>query len=421
MFPGLDHARAFLSDAWNLNRALVGPGIDDMLAVLARYLDVEVLSFPGGGEAFSWRIPPGWTLRHGEIRTPSGRLVASSEEHGLCVWTSSAPVRQRIDRETLFARHLSWRPDLPDAIPYRYAYYGNSWGFSVSQTMLERFQDDAYDVLIDAELSGDHPLRVGRYVLPGSSPKTIMIACHIDHPFQLADGLSGAGGCLALIEALRRRPRLYTYVFLFFPETIGSLAYFARHRHEWDTVGGLFLDMLCHDGPLVLQHSLLGDTVLDRAARAAAADVAEPVEYTTFRHYPGNDEMVMNGPGVGIPSLLLMRWPFARYHTSLDDFAHFDEAAFARGLHFADRLLDRTEEMVAAINRYEGLLSLSRHGLWEQFGGSSARRAFELVTAALEGRVAYTDIPAITGVPAAEVDAIVAALTERELVARYPG
>ena len=49
-------------------------------------------------------------------------------------------------------------------------------------------------------------------------------------------------------------------------------------------------------------------------------------EERNFADYPPNDERVMNGPGVNVPSLSINRWPYDEYHTTDDnlDIIHDD-------------------------------------------------------------------------------------------------
>ena len=56
------------------------------------------------------------------------------------------------------------------------------------------------------------------------------------------------------------------YIFLFLPETIGSLAYFSRPKNNVAVCYSIFLDLLSHPGNLIIQKTLTGNTLLDRIA-----------------------------------------------------------------------------------------------------------------------------------------------------------
>lgn len=405
---------------WWGQRSLVGPGMDALFDRLAEAEpDLERLEFPSGSPAFTWTVPPAWTLRRAAIRRPDGTELWSTDDHPLAVWTGSEPVDAEIDRDTLFADHLDWDHDRPEAVPYGYVYHRRGWGFSIPAARLGRLAGDRYRVTIDASLEPG-TMTVGRLVVPGRLPLAVLVGAHVDHPCQVTDGLSGAAGALALARRLRRRTPLFTTVFLFVPETIGSLAYFHHHPADHDFVAGLFLDMLSHDGPLVVQRSLGGDSLLDRAAARLAPDLGEPVRFTGFRELPGNDEAVFNANGIGIPSTLVMRWPFAFYHTSADDLSALDPGAFARGVDFATALIADMERAVAAVTTYGGPLCLSAHGLWARYGDGRLRGAFEVATALLDGRHEAAEAAARAGLDAGEMARLIDDLVRRDLAVRCP-
>jgi aminopeptidase-like protein len=232
----------------------------------------------------------------------------------------------------------------------------------------------------------------------------------------LSDGLSGAGAAMALIEKMRDRDNLFTYVFLFLPETIGSLAYFSLPKNNVEVCYSLFLDLLSHPGNLVVQKTLAGNTLFDRMAMETAEKYEREVKITDFRSLPGNDEIVFSAPGIGIPSLLIERWPFKFYHTNMDNFQHYDEKSFCESVQFVFDVLMRLEEEVKVISCYEGILNLSKYELWETYGKGKPRRSFEIATCLMDGTVSYYDIERTSGFTAEEMDKLVRSLSQKGLV-----
>jgi len=408
-------AKAFLDDTWNLNRALSSAGLSETLNRLGQDVDLEIHSFDVGSKVFSWTIPPSWNVTSGAISDSAGNVIWSTKDHPLAVWTNSIPVNKSISREDLLAHHVSYRKDYPTAVPYEYVYYSFKWGFSISAKAIEKLKDESFHVYVDAE-HGNDPLQVGRFMLPGQSSATIVLTAHIDHPYQVSDGLSGAAGLLALIKRLGRRSRLFNYEFLFVPETIGTLAYFSRFPRSENQIAGLHVDMISHVGNMTFQKSLLGHSSLDHTAELAARTWRENIDFTNYRELPGNDEVILGGPGIGIPSSLVMRWPFGAYHTSLDNMDAFDVGSFEGAVDFIDLLLLNLEKSVGAVANYQGMLSLSAYGLFEKYGEGRLRRGFEIASSMMTGQHTLKEISKRSDLSPEELDILVEDLAKHNLV-----
>ena len=281
--------------------------------------------------------------------------------------------------------------------------------------MISEFVETDYTVNINARHYNDS-LKVGRYIIKGKSEKSIIIACHVDHPYQLLDGLSGAGGAIALIENLEKNENLFTYVFLFFPETIGSLAYFSLPNSEKDVVYAVFLDMLFESSKLTVQRSLKGDTVIDRVSEIIGKKWKSDIQFTSFRELPGNDEMVMNGPGIGIPSLLVFRWPSKLYHTNADNMNAYNENNFFESIDYVMELLKMLENEIRVVNVKRGIINLSKNQLWDDYGNGKDRRSFEIATSLMDGSHSYDEIKISSGFSGKGLDNLVKKLEQKKLV-----
>lgn len=408
---------AFLKETYHLNRSLVGTGMDEFFAILKKYIDIEVHEFPPDKLIHTWKMPDSWRMREGRITDQRGNVLISTDRYPLCVWTGSQAIKTKISKKDLFERHLAWSDRKDDAIPYLPVYYRDDWGFSIPKSILEQFQDDVYDILIEA----DQPpcsLKVAQHVLPGKSAKSILLASHVDHPFQLADGLSGVAGLLAIRDRLASRKNLFTYKFLFVPETIGSLAFSTLPNALDDVCYTIFVDGISADAALHVQKTLYGTTVLDRTAVAFAGSWSgkETIKVTEYRQIPGNDEAVFNGPGIGIPSLLIQRWPMPNYHTHLDNFDGFMDDKFWEAVNFITEFLSIFEKSVGVLNNYTGILSLSSYGLWDKYGNGPERRKFEVATSLMDGKHSLVEIEEYSNFSRRGLEELITILDEKSLV-----
>lgn len=410
-----EKVKLFFEETVNLNRSLVGSGINIFFQKLKSYIPIEIIEFESGYKAFDWEVPKGWDLIDGGIFDSKGKPIITTDLDPLCVWTNSVPVSMNISKKDLFKNHISWVEEYPDAIPYNYKYYEKKWGFSISKNMISEFVETDYTVNINARHYNDS-LKVGRYIIKGKSEKSIIIACHVDHPYQLLDGLSGAGGAIALIENLEKNENLFTYVFLFFPETIGSLAYFSLPNSAQDVCYAIFLDMLSDSSKLTVQRSLKGDTAIDRVSEIIGKKWKSDIKFTSFRELPGNDEMVINGPGIGIPSLLVFRWPSKLYHTNADSMNAYNENNFFEAIDYVMELLKTLENEIRVVNVKRGIINLSKNQLWDDYGKGKNRRSFEIATSLMDGTHSYDEIKISSGFNGKGLDNLITKLEQRKLV-----
>ena len=116
------------------------------------------------------------------------------------------------------------------------------------------------------------------------------------------------------------KPR-HGYKALIMPETIGSSVYAATHEDELDnTIGAVFSEMGGADEGLQLVFSRRGDTYIDRVFLYVLQKQGKlPCRFIPFRHGWGNDELVFDSPGLGVPVVSMDRHPFSAYHTHHDN------------------------------------------------------------------------------------------------------
>jgi aminopeptidase-like protein len=375
-------------------------------------------SFRCGSEAFTWVVPPKWTVRSARVAVDGVTLIDAAD-HPLHLVTHSAPFAGRVSRETLLS-HLHTDALRPDVIPYVYRFYVSTWGFCVPHSWLPRFSAPAYDVAVDTELATDGHLTVGEVVLPGRSPRALLLSAHLDHPGQFEDGLSGAVGLIELIARRRRRESaFFTLRFLFTCETLGALCYLSRFEAQTRaTVEGCIApEALCNAAPLRFGHSFSGDTQLDRAARCVFRERHPNGDGLKFLDLLANDDQVFDGPDMFIPSLSIARAPYPEYHSNLDGLNLFDSARLKESVDTIDEILALLDRNVAPRPLYRSLPFFSRYGIWpDWFNDGDLRKRLEVFLRLLNGRRSVVDLAHESGLPISRTEHLLGLMADAGLV-----
>ncbi len=393
--------KTLVEDLWLENRSLAGPGFTKALERIQQDLRLTVHEFPSGQDAWTWRIPNEWSVNDAYFE--NGTRYADFKTHPLHLWSYSLPFDGRVSRDELL-EHVVTDPERPDLIPYEFRYYDRDWGFSMTHNQLEELRSDWYDVLIDT-VEKPGALKVGEHVVPGETDESVLVVSHLCHPGQANDDLAGVTVAAEVARRLAgRRPRL-TIRFLFVPEHIGTVAYLARHENLIPQFRhGVFLEMLGLNQPLLLQRSRRGDTPVDRAARLAL----QGTEWSEagFAEVVVNDERVLDGPGVEIPTVSLSRatgdrkQPFPEYHTSGDTPDGVSEHRLEEAAGVVERLLDVLDRDVTPRRRFRGTPHLSRYNCWvTPEENPKLNDKLDLLIRLLEGDRSASEIAVETGLP----------------------
>lgn len=317
----------------NFNRTIASDDSLTMLRELQKVFPLELESYRTGSEHQTWIIPPSWNVRRAELSDASG-IIASYAESPLFLAPYSHSFTGWVTKEQL-KDHVISNPNVPDAFSYefRLAYDFKrrlqDWRISLPHDRLQRLGVGPFHIDIEVDTSpGAMHVGVGSHA--GSSGYWFTFLAHYCHVGQANDGLAGV---VIMLETFRRiRERFHSpvhgYRVLLVPETIGSSVYAATHEDELDsTLGAVFSEMGGAESPMQLVTSRRGNTYLDRIFRHVLENSGYALGRTVpFRSGWGNDELIFDSPGLGVPALSLDRYPFDPYHTSSDDINTVDEA-----------------------------------------------------------------------------------------------
>jgi len=397
-------------------RSITGDGVRRTLAILRRYIPLEIEEVPSGTAVLDWTVPPEWNIREAYIARLDGARVVDFALHNLHIVQYSHPIDAVVPLDEL-RRHLHTLPDHPEWIPYRTSYYKETWGFCLTHRQLESLTDSAYRVVIDASLSQGH-LTYGQCLLRGESERTVLLSCHVCHPSLANDNLSGIAVATMLARELQDARLLHSVLFLFIPGTIGSITWLARNEEMVGRIDhGLVLSCLGDSGGMSYKRSRRGNAAVDRIVAHVLQHDGTPHRITPFVPY-GYDERQYCSPGFDLPVGCLMRTPngqYAEYHSSADNLSLLRPASLVHSLNVLRRIaaVIEGEATYRSLNP-KGEPQLGRRGLYPALGGRSAadeQMAMLWVMNLADGRHTLLEMAERSGLPFARIRAAADALS----------
>jgi aminopeptidase-like protein len=411
------------ADLFPLPRSITGDGVRATLARLGQEIPLEVHEVPTGTPVLDWTVPDEWNVREAWIAAPDGTRVVDYADSNLHLVGYSVPLRTRLPLAELRS-HLHTLPDQPGLIPYRTAYYADTWGFCLPHAQLEQLPDGDYEVCIDATREPGS-LSYGECVLPGEIDDEVLISCHVCHPSLANDNLSGLVVATALARELAAAPRRHTFRFLFAPGTIGAITWLGLNRAGAERIAhGLVLTCLGDSGRSTYKRSRRGDAAIDRAVAHVLAGSGDDHEIRDFIPW-GYDERQYCSPGFDLPVGCLMRTPhgeYPEYHTSADDLDLLRPDSLADSLAKLRRIAAVIEGDRTLVNLSpHGEPQLGRRGLYDTIGGATDPHAAQLallwVLNGSDGTRTLLEIADRAGMPFEAIEHAAQALLEHGLVA----
>jgi aminopeptidase-like protein len=409
-------------------RSLTGDGVRETLRVVGELVPLAVTEVPTGTPIFDWIAPREWNVAEAWIADASGRRIVDWRESNLRLLGYSHPVRTRLTGAELDERLYSL-PEFPDRIPYRTAYWADTWGFCVTEEERRALRpDEEYEVCIDARLEDGH-LTYAEALLPGESEEEVLLSTYVCHPSLANDNVSGIA-LLAVLGARLVERRLHrSHRLLFSPGTLGPLAWLSRNLEGLDRIrAGLVVACVGDPGPLRYKRSRAGDTAVDRAAayvlRGRAGSIVD--DFVPW----GGDERQFCSPGFDLPVGALTRTPhglFPEYHSSADDLDLITAESLGDSLAATLEILDVLEgdRVYASRNPY-GEPQLGRRGLYREVSSGAPReeesfqRALLWVLNLADGGHSLLDVAERADLPFAVVADAAAALLDADLIEERP-
>ncbi|MGP3917553.1 DUF4910 domain-containing protein [Nonomuraea sp. 10N515B] len=314
-----DRMHALVERLHPICRSMTGDGVRRTLEIIGELIPLDVHEVPTGTQVLDWQVPREWNVRDAYIKDSAGRRIVDFADSPLHVVGYSVPISATMTLAELRS-HLHTVPGQPDRVPYRTAYYSDTWGLCLSENALARLHDgEEYEVVIDSTLADGH-LTYAEHVVPGELDDEVLIVCHTCHPALANETLAGIAVAVELARELAASGPRHTYRFLFAPGTIGSITWLARNRDRVERVRhGLVLACAGDPGGLTYKRSRRGDAAVDRAAAHVVSGSGGMIkDFSPF----GYDERQFCSPGFNLPVGLLTRSPneeYPEYHTSADN------------------------------------------------------------------------------------------------------
>jgi aminopeptidase-like protein len=267
-------------------------------------------------------------------------------------------------------------------------------------------------------------LTYGELILPGRSPKEILLSTYICHPSMANNEVSGPVVTTFLAKWLQEIDWRYTFRIVFIPETIGSIVYLSRNLEQMrsQTIAGYVITCVGDDRAYSYLPSRQGDTLSDQVALHVLSRTAPDFKRYSFLDR-GSDERQYCSPGADLPVASIMRSKYAEYpeyHTSLDDMSLISP----EGLGGAYEVLKECLSIISGNYRYRNVMpcepQLGKRGLYPTL----STRETKAQTREMMDLLAYSDgrhlmdIAETIGVPASRCIPLAEKLTEHGLLKR---
>jgi len=364
-----------------LPRSITGNGVRRTLEILTEWIPLEVTEIPTGTAILDWKVPKEWNISEAWIKAPDGTKIVDFADSNLHVVSYSAPMHDHLSLADLQA-HLHSLPENPEAVPYRTAYFDDTWGFCLPDSLRSRLPEGDYEVYIDSSL-GEGSLTYAEFFLPGRTDREIVLSAHTCHPSLANDNLSGIAVAAAMgRQLLGSDPGRFGLRIIFAPATFGSIAWLAQNADVATRIhAGLTLVCLGDAAPITYKRTVFGDEQIDRVASRAVSTASIPGE--TINFYPfGYDERQYNSPGFRIPFGSLMRsrhGAFPEYHSSQDDPEFVSATQLEHALDVVAKIVDQlqTDRRFRNLSP-KGEPQLGKRGLYTSVQNAAQPQEFQL-------------------------------------------
>ncbi len=284
----------------------------------------------------------------------------------------SIHIDQFVTKEILL-EHLYFDKDKPNWIPYRTSYYQKNWAFCVSFNDLEKFKEAEYHVVIKAEFI-ETSLEIGDLFFKGKSESEIVFTTYVCHPSMANNELSGPVVLNAIAKYVSSLDNYYSYRFLFWPETIGAIAYLSQELDNLrrNVVAGFVVTCVGDNRAWGYIPSRTGITLPDWISkRVLKRELKNFTEYSFLDR--GSDERQLCSPSVDLPFASITRSKYGtypEYHTSGDDLNFISSESLQESIDLFSKIIDEFESNRVYISIKMGEPMYSKYALRSGLGGS---------------------------------------------------
>lgn len=381
-----------LKELFKLNRNLLGEGYDKALNYINTIIPLDIIHIPSGTKFGTWTVPDEWVLKDAWIKDPQGKKILDKDDFNVVVY--SRPVHKGVRTENL-NEHLFYSEENPELVPYAFNFYEDNWGFCVKRDFVKKkipnvceggectdavkgidptvgkvqieginynpkfknaLEEFEYEVFIDSELKPG-TLKIGVHTIKGKTDREILLFAHLDHPYQANDNLSGVKCLLDIVEQLKDKE--HTIKIIFCPETIGSIAYAeTQDISKVDFV--IAVDICGNDNTLLIQKAYNKYDRINYAVHLAVQELGVSYRKADFRLTIGSDEYYFNDPLVGIPGIMLSRFPYKEYHTYSDTPETIKEDMIKQTGDVILKTIEIYENDYIPVRNYKGVLCRSK-------------------------------------------------------------
>ena len=369
-----------VKELYPICRSITGDGVRRTLDILKHHIPLQVNEIETGRDVFDWTIPKEWNIRDAWIKNESGKKIVDFQHSNLHVLNYSLPVHKEVSLQEL-KEHLFTIPEHPEWIPYRTSYYNETWGFCIPHNLFEQLSDEKYEVFIDSTLA-EGQLTYGEYYIKGETPDEVLISCHICHPSLCNDNLAGIAMSVLLARHLSRKPRRYSYRFVYIPGTIGSITWLSMNETKVDHIKhGLVVACVGDGGAFHYKKSRRADAEIDQAVQNVLKHSGQSYQVIDFFPF-GYDERQYCSPGFNLPVGCLMRTPhgeYPEYHTSADNLDFVKPQYIEESFDMYRSVIRCLEENRTYLNQLPKCEpQLGRRGLYSAIGGDANSRTLQL-------------------------------------------
>jgi aminopeptidase-like protein len=389
-----------------IGRSLTGDGVRETLRELEKHVPLELHEVPTGTPVFDWTIPREWNVRDAYVLDPRGARVVDFQRSNLHLVGYSIPVETRLSLDEL-RPHLHSLPDRPELVPYRTAYYADTWGFCLAQRDLDALEPGEYTVCVDSTLD-DGALTYGDVAVPGRDPEAgvVLVHTHTCHPSLANDNVSGLVVTTMVARALADRGCRHSFRFVFAPGTIGALTWLSRNPDVIpQIVAGLVVNNVGDRGSFRYKRSRRGDARIDRIAEHVLRRRSSDARIDDFEPI-GYDERQYCAPGFDLPVGAFSRsssGQYPEYHTSGDDLDLIGAPELQESVETLLEIVDVLDGDVTYRNTSPyGEPRLGARGLYPSTGGAATgpdQAALLWVLNLSDGAHSLFDVAARSGLP----------------------